>query len=107
VLMGSKTYTTTIDIWSIGCIFVEMILLKPLFPGQSEENQLDKIFEKIGTPDPKTWKELKDLEVWKAQKFKSYKRVPWEKIVPTLDKDGIDLLSQMLKPNPKERIHGE
>jgi serine/threonine protein kinase len=54
--MGSKTYTTTIDIWSIGCIFVEMILLKPLFPGQSEENQLDKIFEKIGTPDPKTWK---------------------------------------------------
>jgi len=36
ILLGSKSYSTSIDIWSIGCIFAEMIMLKPLFPGNSE-----------------------------------------------------------------------
>jgi len=36
ILLGSKSYSTSIDIWSIGCIFAEMMMLKPLFPGNSE-----------------------------------------------------------------------
>jgi serine/threonine protein kinase len=38
VLLGSKHYSTSIDIWSIGCIFAEMVNLKPLFPGNSEQD---------------------------------------------------------------------
>jgi cyclin-dependent kinase len=45
VLMGSKTYSTSVDIWSIGCIFAEMVTKKPLFPGTSNEDQLQKIFK--------------------------------------------------------------
>ena len=44
VLLGSQNYSDTIDIWSAGCIFAELVNLRPLFPGQSEENELNRIF---------------------------------------------------------------
>lgn len=45
VLLGSTKYSPAIDVWSIGCIFVELFLRKPVFQGDSEINQLQKIFE--------------------------------------------------------------
>ena len=50
ILLGSKTYSTPVDVWSIGCIFAEMLNHKPLFPGDSEIDQLYKIFQVMGTP---------------------------------------------------------
>lgn len=50
VLLGSKNYTTSIDIWSVGCIFAELSNLKPLFAGNNENDQLKKIFKIVGTP---------------------------------------------------------
>ena len=43
--MGNKEYNTTVDLWSIGCIFAEMLNNKPLFPGKSEQDQLNRIFK--------------------------------------------------------------
>lgn len=51
VLLGSKNYNTSIDIWSVGCIFAEMSNLKPLFAGSNETDQLKKIFRVLGTPN--------------------------------------------------------
>jgi len=50
VLLGSKRYSTPVDIWSIGCIFAEMCNGAPLFPGTCETNQLDRIFQDCGFP---------------------------------------------------------
>jgi len=58
ILMGSINYSTQVDIWSVGCIFAEMINHAPLFPGQQEEDQLLKIFKAMGTPDPEEWPEM-------------------------------------------------
>lgn len=44
VLLGSKNYSTSIDIWSVGCIFAEISNLKPLFAGKDDQDQLKKIF---------------------------------------------------------------
>lgn len=55
VLLGSKTYSTQIDIWSIGCIFAELSNMKPLFAGKNEKDQLKKIFKLMGTPDEESW----------------------------------------------------
>jgi len=66
ILMGSKDYSTPIDIWSIGCIFAEMMNGKPLFPGNSEQDQLKKIFKLMGTPDPEKWPGLAQLHGWKV-----------------------------------------
>ena len=55
VLLGSKKYSTPIDVWSIGCIFAEMAQKYPLFPGDSEIDELFQIFRVLGTPNEKTW----------------------------------------------------
>lgn len=55
VLLGSQKYSDSIDIWSVGCIFGEMVNLRPLFPGQKEEDELIRIFKVFGTPNETTW----------------------------------------------------
>jgi serine/threonine protein kinase len=44
ILLGSRQYSTPVDVWSVGCIFAEMVNQKPLFPGDSEIDELFKIF---------------------------------------------------------------
>lgn len=50
ILLGQQ-YTSAVDIWSVACILAELYQLRPLFPGTSEKNQLEKIFEMSGTPN--------------------------------------------------------
>lgn len=50
MLLGSKSYGASADIWSIGCILAEILLGKPFFPGNSTLNQLEKILAFIGQP---------------------------------------------------------
>jgi len=50
LLLGAKVYGAAIDVWSLGCIFAELVLRKPLLPGQGEIDQIDKIFKLLGTP---------------------------------------------------------
>jgi cyclin-dependent kinase len=51
VLLGSQKYGTAVDMWSIGCIFAEMALGKPLFSGSTQEIQLENIFQLLGSPN--------------------------------------------------------
>lgn len=44
ILLGSKNYTTSVDIWSVGCIFAEIVNRQALFAGQDDKDQLNKIF---------------------------------------------------------------
>jgi len=107
VLMGSRKYSTTVDIWSVGCIFAEMVNGRPLFPGSSENDQLMKIFKTLGTPTKKTWptvelpdhKQLDNMPIFPVQNLK--------KIVKRLDNVGIDLLSRMLQYDPQKRISAD
>ncbi|KAF0986229.1 hypothetical protein HZS_5707 [Henneguya salminicola] len=55
LLLGIKEYSYPIDIWSVGCVFAELIAKKPLFPAKSEAEQITKIFQELGTPDDKIW----------------------------------------------------
>jgi len=67
VLMGSKKYSTPIDIWSIGCIFAEMSNGRPLFPGSNPSDELLRIFKLMGTPDPEQWPAVKELPEWSVR----------------------------------------
>jgi len=52
ILLGSTKYTKAVDMWSVGCILAELIVGKPIFPGTSTLNQIEKVLELIGTPKP-------------------------------------------------------
>ncbi|KAK4446899.1 serine/threonine-protein kinase [Podospora aff. communis PSN243] len=105
VLLGSRTYSTSIDIWSIGCIIAEMFSGRPLFPGTTNEDQLQRIFRLLGTPSERTWPGISRLPEWKPQ----HHLHPWPtrdlaQVVPQLDALGVDLLTQMLQLRPELRI---
>jgi len=106
VLMGSRKYSTQVDIWSVGCIFAEMVNGRPLFPGSSDADQLTKIFKCLGTPNVKLWPSIAELPEYK-ENFPTYPAQPWKKIVKKLDPAGLDLLSQMLRYDPAKRISAD
>lgn len=102
VLLGSRKYSTPVDIWSIGCIFAEMINGSPLFTGQSEESQLDTIFRQLGTPNEDVYPGINELPDWRE--FPIYPSKSFEQLVPRLDRVGLDLLASMLVYDPSNRV---
>lgn len=103
VLLGSKDYMTTIDIWSIGCIFAEMITGKALFTGLNDPDQIKKIFKVIGTPSEEAFPNLKKLSGWNEE-YSGYPPQNLRQYVPNIEDDGFDLLCKMIEPNPEKRI---
>ena len=58
--------------WSVGCIFAELILKAPLFPGKSEIDQINRIFKELGTPTEKIWQGVSELPAMKKITFTEY-----------------------------------
>ncbi|KAH0922716.1 hypothetical protein HID58_022734 [Brassica napus] len=83
LLLGTKEYSTAVDMWSIGCIMGELLSLKPLFRGKSQNDidQLQQIFAVLGTPSETTWPGFTSL--------------------PEL---GFDLLNRLLNVDPEKRL---
>ncbi|XP_067122441.1 LOW QUALITY PROTEIN: cyclin-dependent kinase 1-like [Centruroides vittatus] len=106
VLLGSPRYSTPVDVWSIGCIFSEMANKRPLFHGDSEIDQLFRIFRTLSTPTEDTWPGVSRMPDYKPT-FPMWKQNILLTSVPQLDTSGIDLLQKMLVYNPTERISAE
>ncbi|CAG9331484.1 CDKA [Blepharisma stoltei] len=103
ILLGSKFYTTAIDIWSVGCVFAEIISGVPLFPGSRYPDQLFAIFRIMGTPTEETWAGVSSLPDF-SQDFPKWTTIPMRDLFPNISSDGQDLLSKMLTMDPKKRI---
>lgn len=103
ILLGARKYSTPVDIWSIGCIFAEMVSRAPLFPGDSEIDQLHKIFMALGTPSDAFWPGVSELPDFKDT-FPKWPRRPIGQTVQRLDPLGADLLAKMLTYEPSQRI---
>ena len=106
VLMGSRQYSTSIDIWSIGCILAEMSTGRPFFPGVSVKDQLHRIFKILGTPNLEVWPNMSDLPDYKSD-LPIYPSMSLEPLLPKLDSDGLDLLMKMLCFVPEKRISAQ
>ncbi|CAF1074467.1 unnamed protein product [Rotaria sordida] len=108
LLLGIKEYSTAIDIWSVGAIFGELLLMAPLFPGQSEMDQLNAIFKDLGTPNTQIWPEYNTLPLTRKISFTNY---PYNRLQArfdtTLSKECFDLLNKFLIYDPSKRISAE
>ncbi|CAG9327313.1 unnamed protein product [Blepharisma stoltei] len=103
ILLGTLEYSSAVDIWSLGAIFVELITKTPLFAGDSEIDQLYRIFRTLGTPNDRIWPGVSKLRDYKKT-FPSWQPVRLATLVPQLDRDGVDLLEKMLTYDPSSRI---
>mmetsp|Transcript_1589 Transcript_1589/g.4335 ORF Transcript_1589/g.4335 Transcript_1589/m.4335 type:complete len:304 (+) Transcript_1589:159-1070(+) len=103
VLMGSKKYGPSIDLWSAGCIFAEMATGRPLFPGKNESDQLIRIFRHLGTPTTRQWPGIVELPEYQPD-FPKYEGRPVHTLCPVLDPLGLSLLCKMLVYDPANRI---
>ncbi|KAH7387500.1 hypothetical protein KP509_16G025500 [Ceratopteris richardii] len=102
VLLGDTHYSTSVDMWAVGCIFAELCRSRPLFPGDSELQQLLYIFELLGTPTEDAWPGVYKLRDW--HDYPEWKSADIHEAVPDLDDMGINLLSNLLLFNPSRRI---
>lgn len=105
VLLGSRTYSTSIDVWSCGCIFAEMISGVPLFRGKDNQDQLLHIMRIIGTPSEQHFKNMfKDNPEIQAKTFSRYPKMDLRQVLPKASPHAIDLLERLLKFDPAERV---
>lgn len=108
VLYGSQNYCQMIDIWSIGCIFAEMLLKKPLFSGDTDIEQLSLITQTFGTPNKRNWPNVEQLPDFHKIQFRQMSCKNWTEILPiNTDYDTIDLIKLFLKYDPKQRIQAK
>ncbi|KAL9033403.1 MAG: hypothetical protein Q9214_007532 [Letrouitia sp. 1 TL-2023] len=103
VLLGSRTYNTSIDIWSAGCIMAEMYTGRPLFPGTTNEDQLQKIFRLMGTPSERSWPGITAFPEYKPG-WHVYATQDLRLILPQIDAGGLDMLGRCLQLRPEMRI---
>ncbi|XP_039284459.1 cyclin-dependent kinase 14 isoform X3 [Nilaparvata lugens] len=110
VLLGSTDYSTSLDMWGVGCIFVEMITGLPTFPGVREVyDQLEKIFKILGTPLEEDWEGVTHLPGYKPHKMNFYRGQKLGLSFPRLYDiiEGESMASALLQLNPDKRIGAE
>ncbi|XP_029521268.2 mitogen-activated protein kinase 15 [Oncorhynchus nerka] len=109
ILLGSSRYTKGVDMWSIGCILGEMLLGKPLFPGTSTINQIEKIMSAIPHPSPEDVLSIRsEYGASVIQRMLLRPQVPLEDLLqPSVPPDALDLVCRLLVFNPDKRLTAE
>ena len=99
--------------WGVGCIYYEMVVSKPLFPGQEPSDQLERIFRILGTPDEASWPTITYgispeskafIEHKKSKVYRHHRGEDLSIYAPRLDPLGRQLLRKFLKFPTKQRI---
>ncbi|KAL4910360.1 hypothetical protein BDW74DRAFT_144951 [Aspergillus multicolor] len=106
LLLGAETYGPEVDMWSMGCIFGELLTKEPLLQGKNEVDQVSKIFALTGPPTNQTWPGFRSLPNAKSLRLppaqSSSTILPRSKF-PFLTNAGLQLLSSLLALNPTSR----
>ncbi|KAF1741602.1 hypothetical protein MXB_3848 [Myxobolus squamalis] len=101
ILLKNDYYSTSVDIWSVGCIYVEMG--KPLFPGETEIDQLFRIFRVLGTPDKDLWSGVENMPYYNT-KWPKWPPIDLKTLIPGISTLSLQLLKNMLTFDPMKRI---
>ncbi|KAH9602102.1 hypothetical protein KSS87_019036 [Heliosperma pusillum] len=105
LLLNCFTYGPSIDMWSVGCIFAELLGGNRLFPGIDKLDQLIKIISILGTQDESNLGFISKWEERWLLKSRPYTpRIQFKVLFPKSDPKGLDLLSKMLRFDPNKRI---
>ena len=102
LIFGNVYYTTSVDVWSVGCIFAEMLIGEPIFKGENSMGQLMEIIKVLGTP---TREQLSQLTTRTEMRIPQAPRKPWNQIFKDhVPKEAYDLCDKLLAYCASERI---
>ena len=108
LMLSLNEYTSAIDMWSVGCIFAEMLGRRQMFPGKNYLNQLQLILSVVGTPSEDYVQSVGSEKVQAYLKtLPSRKPIDLQVIFPNAGSQAVELLTRMLKLDPKERYSAE
>ncbi|CAN1246806.1 Cyclin-dependent kinase C-2 [Linum grandiflorum] len=104
LLLGATKYGPAVDMWSVGCIFAELLHGKPIFPGKDEPEQLNKIFELCGAPDEVIWPGVSKIPWYNNFKPSRPLKRRLREVFRHFDRHALELLEKMLTLDPAQRI---
>ncbi|EGO03580.1 hypothetical protein SERLA73DRAFT_83649 [Serpula lacrymans var. lacrymans S7.3] len=105
LLLGARQYGGEVDIWGIGCVLGEMFMRKPILPGTSDVDQLEKIWQLCGTPNQHTWPNHDALPGCEGiKRFNTTYSKKLRSAYESIGAETCDLLDKLLTCNPRERI---
>ncbi|EYU31006.1 hypothetical protein ABFS82_08G225800 [Erythranthe guttata] len=104
LLFGATKYGPAVDMWSVGCIFAELLYGKPILPGKNELEQLNKIFELCGSPDELIWPGVSKIPWYNKFKPARQMKKRIRELFRHFDRHALDLLDKMLVLDPSQRI---
>uniref|UniRef100_A0A5B7AZZ6 Putative cyclin-dependent kinase C-1-like n=1 Tax=Davidia involucrata TaxID=16924 RepID=A0A5B7AZZ6_DAVIN len=104
LLLGATKYGPAVDMWSVGCIFAELLHGKPILPGKNEPEQLNKIFELCGAPDEINWPGVSKIPWYNKFKPTRPMKRRVREVFRHFDRHALDLLERMLTLDPSQRI---
>lgn len=103
ILLNMQDYTNRVDIWSVGCIFYEMIFKKKLFSGHNFTEQIHSIENILGTPTNAIWPNIEKSDEYKKYYTES-KENKFDLKLEGLNTNARDIIKRMIIYNPQERI---
>jgi cyclin-dependent kinase 10 len=109
ILLEYGFYSTAVDMWAVGCLFGELLASKPLFPGDSESDQIQYVFDVLGVPNERVWPEVNSMPLISNC---TVKIIPTKENVynnlrvlfPAISEDAFEFLNLCLAYNPRNRI---
>lgn len=105
IMLSFQSYTKAIDMWSVGCIFAEMLGGRPLFKGRDYVDQLNQILGILGTPDEETLCRVgSDRAQVYIRSLPRMPKIPFENLYPNANPTAIDLLNKLLEFDPSKRM---
>jgi cyclin-dependent kinase 7 len=106
LLLGSTEYSSAADMWSVGCIFAELLLRRPFLQGkQTDISQLDTIFTVFGTPNESNWPDYETLPLCtRGLEWDDTSPIPFDEIFTAAPKDAISLLRSIMVLDPNMRF---
>jgi serine/threonine protein kinase len=105
VMLCSHQYSKSIDIWSAGCTFAELLSKNYLFPGENYLAQIKLIIDLLGTPTPNDLEFITNSNAKNyVMSFKNINKRSIQSIIPEQNPDAVDLLEKMIVFNPNNRI---
>ncbi|KAJ4904973.1 Mitogen-activated protein kinase 10 [Raphanus sativus] len=107
LLLNSSAYTSAIDIWSVGCIFLELLTRQTVFPGRDFVHQLHLILELLGSPSEEELGSLSENAKQYLRQLPYHSRQSFFVRFPNVPYQALDLIVRMLKFDPRQRISVE